>query len=170
MGQCLPPAAGPRSSSTKSRWHAGPSCHICEYYSSHLCQHVNRGLIVTFDPSTTAVGTGYTCTCARTTALKPSNAVLANELVYMYTFHILRVFIDASLCNVLLYACIVIAVTCCPCRASCSQALNHSGVITSVQQEEPDVPLQKWAGKDYYNPFVKDFIELTQPHQGLSSA
>ncbi len=55
-------------------------------------------------------------------------------------------------------------------RVLCSQALNHSGVVTPVQQEEPDVPLQKWVGKDYYNPFVKDFIELTQPHQGLSSA
>ena len=30
-----------------------------------------------------------------------------------------------------------------------------------------DVAYQKWVGKDYYNPFIKDFIELNKPHQGI---
>ncbi len=49
----------------------------------------------------------------------------------------------------------------------CLQALNEAEVVKSVQQDEPDVPLQKWVGKDYYNPFVKDFLDLTQPLAGL---
>ena len=31
-----------------------------------------------------------------------------------------------------------------------------------------DVVYQKWVGKDYYNPFIKDFIELSKPHQGTA--
>ena len=31
---------------------------------------------------------------------------------------------------------------------------------------DADVVYQKWVGKDYYNPFVKDFIELHRPHEG----
>jgi len=26
---------------------------------------------------------------------------------------------------------------------------------------------QKWVGKDYYNPFIKDFIELEEPLKGM---
>ena len=33
--------------------------------------------------------------------------------------------------------------------------------------DSSDVAYQKWVGKDYYNPFIKDFIELNKPHQGI---
>ena len=29
-----------------------------------------------------------------------------------------------------------------------------------------DVAYQTWVGKDYYNPFVKDFVDLHKPHDG----
>ena len=29
-----------------------------------------------------------------------------------------------------------------------------------------DVAYQTWVGKDYYNPFVKDFVDLGKPHEG----
>ena len=35
--------------------------------------------------------------------------------------------------------------------------------------DSADVAYQKWVGKDYYNPFVKDFIELHKPHDGNAS-
>ena len=50
-----------------------------------------------------------------------------------------------------------------------SQALGHSGPQPFQPQEDVDSPrpvFQKWVGKDYYNPFVKDFIDLDQPHEG----
>ena len=25
---------------------------------------------------------------------------------------------------------------------------------------------QKWVGKDFYNPFIRDFVELEQPFKG----
>ena len=33
--------------------------------------------------------------------------------------------------------------------------------------DSSDVAYQKWVGKDYYNPFIKDFIELNKPYQGI---
>ena len=40
---------------------------------------------------------------------------------------------------------------------------NHEAVDSP---DSSDVAYQKWVGKDYYNPFIKDFIELNKPHQG----
>ena len=39
----------------------------------------------------------------------------------------------------------------------------------SDSDEDVDGPkpqFQFWAGKDYYNPFVKDFIALHEPYEG----
>ena len=41
---------------------------------------------------------------------------------------------------------------------------NHEAVDSP---DSSDVAYQKWVGKDYYNPFIKDFIELNKPHQGM---
>ena len=41
---------------------------------------------------------------------------------------------------------------------------NREGVDSP---DSSDVAYQKWVGKDYYNPFIKDFIELDKPHQGI---
>ena len=41
---------------------------------------------------------------------------------------------------------------------------NREGVDSP---DNSDVVYQKWVGKDYYNPFIKDFIELNKPHQGI---
>ena len=44
---------------------------------------------------------------------------------------------------------------------------NHEAVDFSADM---DVAYQKWVGKDYYNPFIKDFIELDKPHEGKLNA
>ena len=40
---------------------------------------------------------------------------------------------------------------------------NHEAVDSP---DSSDVVYQKWVGKDYYNPFIKDFIELDKPFEG----
>jgi hypothetical protein len=41
---------------------------------------------------------------------------------------------------------------------------NREGVDSP---DGSDMAYQKWVGKDYYNPFIKDFVELNKPHQGI---
>ena len=50
--------------------------------------------------------------------------------------------------------------------------MQSLGIGSHEEVDSPDnsdVPYQKWVGKDYYNPFVKDFIELHKPHEGKPS-
>ena len=47
--------------------------------------------------------------------------------------------------------------------------MQSLGIEHQEHVDSPDsssVPYQKWVGKDYYNPFVKDFIDLHKPHEG----
>ena len=54
----------------------------------------------------------------------------------------------------------------------CLSSINFMqslGIETREAVDSPDssdVVYQKWVGKDYYNPFIKDFVELNKPHQG----
>ena len=34
------------------------------------------------------------------------------------------------------------------------------------EEEEGSGRLQQWVGKDFYNPFIKDFVELHKPFDG----
>ena len=54
-------------------------------------------------------------------------------------------------------------------------ALNPDREEEEEEEEEEEVdagraPMQKWIGKDYYNTFVKDFIDLDSPLDGEWSA
>lgn len=37
---------------------------------------------------------------------------------------------------------------------------------TPTDQPDDGATYQMWVGKDYYNPFVKDFAQLAEPLQG----
>lgn len=37
-----------------------------------------------------------------------------------------------------------------------------------VEEDSGEGDLQKWVGKDFYNPFIRDFIELEQPFKGVA--
>ena len=53
-----------------------------------------------------------------------------------------------------------------PSKFSFIQSLGFENLEAVDSSVSSDMAYQKWVGKDYYNPFIKDFIELHKPHEG----
>ena len=37
------------------------------------------------------------------------------------------------------------------------------------EQQQSVEKVYQWPGKDYYNPYIKDFVDLSQPHEGQTN-
>ena len=44
--------------------------------------------------------------------------------------------------------------------------MSNSLQVEGASEEIGEEVHQKWVGKDFYNPFIRDFVELEQPFKG----
>ena len=44
--------------------------------------------------------------------------------------------------------------------------MSNSLQVEGAGEEIGEEVHQKWVGKDFYNPFIRDFVELEQPFKG----
>ena len=59
--------------------------------------------------------------------------------------------------------CVVVAFECQD-RSDCNYGLTQQEEVEEVSGDS----VQQWVGKDFFNPFIKDFVELDEPFGGMS--